>query len=161
MELQVRLDPLEEKYRKLDEVIEEYRGQQGILIQVLHRAQQIFGYLPREVQLYVAKALNIPFSEVSGVVSFYHYFHTQPAGKYTIDVCTGTACYVKGAQEVVDRIERLLKIKSGETTKDGKFTLRTARCMGACGLAPVMVVGKDIHGRVTPEKVTEILKNYN
>ena len=133
----------------------------GRLIQVLHKAQSIFGYLPREVQCHVAKKLILPESAVSGVVSFYNYFTTIPKGKYNIDVCLGTACYVKGSERVLSEIERVLGIKADTTpTEDGLFSVSALRCVGACGLAPVMMVNGKVYGKVTPAKAVEIVNEY-
>ena len=133
----------------------------GRLIQVLHKAQSIFGYLPREVQCHVAKKLILPESAVSGVVSFYNYFTTIPKGKYNIDVCLGTACYVKGSERVLSEIERVLGIKADTTpTADGLFSISALRCVGACGLAPVMMVNGKVYGKVTPAKAVEIVNEY-
>ncbi len=129
----------------------------GNLINVLHAVQEHFGYLPAEVQAAVAECLGIPVSQVYGVVSFYTYFTMQPKGKHPISVCTGTACYVCGSENVVEQFERALGIKVGQTTPDGKFSLTCLRCVGACGLAPVVMVGDKIYGRVTPEQVPLIL----
>ncbi|MCQ2352718.1 MAG: NAD(P)H-dependent oxidoreductase subunit E [Victivallaceae bacterium] len=133
----------------------------GRLIQVLHRAQAIFGYLPREVQLHVAGKLFLPEAAVSGVVSFYNYFTTEPKGKYCIDVCLGTACYVKGSEKVLSEIERVLGIKADtKPTDDGLFSINALRCVGACGLAPVMIVNGKVYGKVTPAKAVEIVNEY-
>lgn len=133
----------------------------GRLIQVLHRAQAVFGYLPREVQLHVAGKLFLPEAAVSGVVSFYNYFTTEPKGKYCIDVCLGTACYVKGSEKVLSEIERVLGIKADtKPTDDGLFSINALRCVGACGLAPVMIVNGKVYGKVTPAKAVEIVNEY-
>ena len=133
----------------------------GRLIQVLHRAQDIFGYLPREVQIHVAKKLFLTEAHVSGVVSFYNYFSTEPKGKYCIDVCMGTACYVKGSEKVLSEIERVLGIKADTNpTPDGLFSISALRCVGACGLAPVMIVNGKVYGKVTPAKAVEIVNEY-
>ena len=132
----------------------------GRLIQVLHRAQEIFGYLPREVQIHVAKKLFLAEAHVSGVVSFYNYFTTEPKGKYCIDICMGTACYVKGSQQVLDKLEEVLGVPAGRTTKDGLFTLNATRCLGACGLAPVIMVNDDVYGRLTPDQIPGIIAKY-
>ena len=133
----------------------------GRLIQVLHRAQAIFGYLPREVQRHVASKLYLSEAQVSGVVSFYNYFTTEPKGKYCIDVCLGTACYVKGSEKVLAEIERVLGVKADTTpTPDGLFSISALRCVGACGLAPVMIVNGKVYGTVTPAKAVEIVKEY-
>ncbi len=150
----------DEKYLKLDEVINQYKGKAGALIPVLHQAQLIFGYLPKEVQIRVAEGLGIPLSEVYSVITFYSLFSLQPRGKHTIGVCLGTACYVKGAAEVLKALEENLGIKVGDSTQDGLFTLMQTRCLGACGLAPVLTIGEDVFGRLTPEMLPDILKRY-
>ena len=133
----------------------------GHLIQVLHRAQHIFGYLPREVQLHVAEKLFLTEADVSGVVSFYNYFTTEPKGKYVIDICLGTACYVKGSEKVLEELERVLGIKADtQPTADGLFSLSALRCVGACGLAPVMMVNGKLYGKVTPAKAVAIINEY-
>jgi len=133
----------------------------GRLIQVLHRAQSIFGYLPREVQIHVAEKLFLTEAQVSGVVSFYNYFTTEPKGKYCIDICMGTACYVKGSEKVLSEVERVLGIKADTNpTEDGLFSISALRCVGACGLAPVMMVNGKVYGKVTPAKAVEIIKEY-
>ena len=147
----------QEKYDELKRFIDALPTKQGELIRVLHRAQGIFGYLPREVQVFVAKELGVPVSKVYGVVSFYSYFTMKPQGKYEISVRMGTACYVRGAENVLEELRKKLSIEPGETTPDGKFSLRSLRCVGACGLAPVMLVGDKVYGRVTPDMVDSIL----
>lgn len=131
----------------------------GFLIQSLHRAQNIFGYLPSEVQAFVAKKLNLHHSEVYGVISFYSYFTDKPVGRFKINVCTGTACYVKGANKVLDEFKRYLGIKEGESTADGKFFLGALRCVGACSLAPVVMVNDRVYGNVTAKTVPEIIND--
>jgi NADH:ubiquinone oxidoreductase subunit E len=157
---QVAVTANDKRYQQLDKVLDEYEDVNGALITVLHQAQKIFGYLPREVQIYTAERLGIPFAEVYGVVSFYALFSVKPRGEYTIEICLGTACYVKGAKKILDTLQKELGIEPGETTKDGKFTLETTRCLGACSLAPMIKVGDDIHGNLTIEKVVELLKQY-
>ena len=147
-------------FEQLDSFIDGLTTKEGALIQVLHHAQGIFGYLPKEVQLHIAKALDIAPSKVYGVVSFYSYFTTEPRGEYKISVCLGTVCFVKGADKILAEFEKQLGIKAGETTKDLKFTLEGLRCVGACGLAPVVVVNGKVYGHVKPEKVSEILDHY-
>jgi len=133
----------------------------GRLIQVLHKAQAIFGYLPREVQIFVAQKLFLPEAAVSGVVSFYNYFTTEPKGKYNINVCLGTACYVKGSEKVLSEIERVLGVKADTCpTPDGLFSISALRCVGACGLAPVMVINGKVYGKVTAAKALEIINEY-
>jgi NADH:ubiquinone oxidoreductase subunit E len=129
----------------------------GFLIQSLHKAQNIFGYLPESVQLLVAGKLKLHLSEVYGVISFYHYFTTTPVGKYKINVCTGTACFVKGSGAVLDELKRYLNIEEGETSKDKKFSLGGLRCVGACSLAPVVMVNEKVYGNVTSKMVPEII----
>ena len=156
-----------EKFTELDAFIDTLNvdlndeRRRGRLIQVLHKAQEIFGYLPREIQQYVAQKLNLTEAQVSGVVSFYNYFTTEPKGKYCIDVCMGTACYVKGSEKVLSELERVLGIKADtHPTEDGLFSLSALRCVGACGLAPVMMVNGKVYGKVTPAKAVEIAKEY-
>ena len=128
---------------------------------MLHKAQAIFGYLPREVQQYVAQKLFLTEAQVSGVVSFYNYFSTEPKGKYCVDVCMGTACYVKGAEKVLSELERVLGVKADtHPTEDGLFSISALRCVGACGLAPVMMVNGKVYGKVTPAKAVEIVTEY-
>ena len=147
-------------YEELDAYIEGRPRGRDALIPVLHKAQSLFGYLPTEVQVHVAEALDLPASEVYGVVSFYHYFTMQPRGRHMVNVCLGTACYVRGAKKVVETLCDTLKIKLGETTADRRFSLTTQRCFGACGLAPVIMIDNDVHGRVTPKKIAGILAQY-
>jgi NADP-reducing hydrogenase subunit HndA len=150
----------ENDLRQLKEVCSSYNNEAGELINVLHKAQGIFGYLPAEVQEVVAKELQIPVAKVYGVVTFYSFFTMVPRGRYPISVCTGTACYVRGAEKVLDEVKRLLKVPVGETTPDGKFSIAGLRCVGACGLAPVVLVGDKTYGRVAPDGVKKILKEY-
>jgi len=128
---------------------------------VLHKAQGIFGYLPAEVQEVVARELNVSVAKVYGVVTFYSFFTMTPKGKHPISICTGTACYVRGAEKVLDEFKKRLNIKVGETSPDGKFSLSCLRCVGACGLAPVVLIGEKTYGRVSPEGVKDILKEYD
>lgn len=148
------------KYEELKNYIDSVKDTKGPLINVLHKAQEIFGYIPIEVQKFVAKELNIALSEVYGVVTFYNFFSMKPRGKYEINVCLGTACYVKGANKVIEYFEEELGIKHGETTQDNLFTLSSARCFGACGLAPVIMVNEDVYGYVDRKKVKEVIKKY-
>lgn len=152
----IQLSP--DKINALLAICEEYGNQPGELINILHKAQHLFGYLPQEVQQIVAKQLRIPVSKVYGVVTFYSFFTMTPKGKHPISVCMGTACYVRGAEKVLDEFKRLLKINVGETTPDGKFSLSSLRCVGACGLAPVVLIGEKVYGRVVPGEVEKILK---
>ncbi|MBN1527074.1 MAG: NADH-quinone oxidoreductase subunit NuoE [Candidatus Omnitrophica bacterium] len=130
------------------------------LIAILHKAQSLYGYLSNAVMDEVSEAMNIPAAHIWGVATFYHYFNLKPKGKHTIAVCLGTACYVKGAEEVLEAIKEELKIGMGETTQDGLFTLQEARCLGACGLAPVVMIDEKIYGGLTPKKAVDILKAY-
>ena len=131
----------------------------GQLIGVLHRVQDHFGYLSQDAMDAVAHLMQIPAAKVSGVATFYHYFRLKPSGKYVISICLGTACYVKGAEAVLNKFKEELGIKEGETTKDGLFGLELSRCLGACALAPVVKIGKSIHSQVTPDKVPSIIKD--
>lgn len=149
-----------EKFDELEQFIDGLETTKGALIEILHKAQDIFGYLPRDVQLYVARKLGIPGAEVFGVVSFYSYFTTKPRGKYTISVCMGTACFVRGADKIVESLKEKLQIESNEITKDGLFTLRDVRCIGACGLAPVVMVNDKVYGRVKEEELDDIINTY-
>jgi len=146
---------------KLKAACAEFNNQAGELINVLHKAQSIFGYLPAEVQEIVAEELNIPVAKVYGVVTFYSFFTMIPRGRNPISICTGTACYVRGADKVLSEFKRLLKLEVGETSADGEFSLNCLRCVGACGLAPVVLVGEKTYGRVSPDEVRDILKEYN
>lgn len=143
-----------------DFIAEEAVKDQSALIKVLHKAQGIFGYLPKEVQIFVAEKLNIPISRVYGVVSFYSYFTDQPRGDYVVQVCMGTGCFVKGADKVMDAFANELSIGPGETSDDMKFTLSGVRCVGACGLAPVVLINDKVYGHVKPEQVQGILEDY-
>ncbi|MFZ7103478.1 MAG: NAD(P)H-dependent oxidoreductase subunit E [Peptococcaceae bacterium] len=159
MELQVA-EKDQENYQKLASLITKYKEQEGMLIRILQKAQEIFGYLPIEVQSYIADQLDIPISTVNGVVSFYALFTEEPQGKYTISVCLGTACYVKGSQEILDTISSELHIKEGETSLDKMFTLKATRCIGACGLAPVITINGKVYGRLSPADIPGILHGY-
>jgi len=151
----------EKKYPQVDFVIRREGASPDSLIQILHGVQEALGYLPEDVQKYIAKKLKIPMTTVSGVVSFYNFFKTKKDAEHVIMVCMGTACYVKGADKVLAELTRLLNIKPGEITKDGRFSLRLVRCIGACGMAPVIAVdGTDVYGRLTPEKLGGILEKY-
>ncbi len=145
---------------ELDRMISSYKDKPGSLIPVLQRAQEIVGYLPPIVQKRISRGLNIPAAEVHGVVSFYSFFTMKPRGDHIIKVCLGTACYVKGIEEVLEKIKENLHIGVGEITEDRKFSLEAVRCLGACGLAPVMVVDHDTHSAVTPKKVMQIIDEY-
>ncbi|MBO5328676.1 MAG: NAD(P)H-dependent oxidoreductase subunit E [Clostridia bacterium] len=150
----------EEQLSKLNAVIEESKSVPGCLMHILQEAQGIFGYLPIEVQTIIAEKLNVSLSEVYGVVTFYSQFSLQPKGKYRISMCLGTACYVKGADKVLEEIEKQLGIKCGECTPDGLFSVDSCRCVGACGLAPVMMINDDVYGKLTPDMIKGILDKY-
>lgn len=147
-------------YEQLEELLKPYQGQPGALIEVLHKAQELVGYLPKPVQIRIAKALGLSLGEVYGVVSFYSHFSIKPKGKYKICLCKGTACYVKGSPDVQEKLEQELGIKSGDTTDDGMFSLEVVRCLGACGLGPVMTVNDHAHGLLKADKAVAILENY-
>jgi len=149
-----------QKYQQLDAIIEKHRSEPGGLMPVMQEAQALFGALPMEVQEVIADGMGKTLSEVYGVATFYAQFALAPKGKYVISVCMGTACYVKGAQAVLDKLSEYLEIPVGETTEDGEFTLDATRCIGACGLAPVMTVNDDVYGRITPDQVAGILDKY-
>lgn len=148
-------------YDRLKSVIAASQGLRNPLIEVLRQAQEIFGYLPVEVQEFIAREMNVPANKIYGVVTFYNFFTMNPRGKYTLNLCMGTACYVKGAPRLAQMIEDELGVKVGETTPDGRFTVSAVRCVGACSLAPVFMIGEETYGRVdTREKMSEILKKY-
>jgi len=149
-----------EQKAALDELIAAYKGTEGALMPVLQKAQDIYGYLPEEVQRDIALGLEIPYSEVFGVVTFYSQFLLNPKGEFPVAVCLGTACYVKGSGILMEKLETLLGIKGGEITEDLKFSLDATRCIGACGLAPVLTIGEDVYGRLEPNQLEGILAKY-
>ncbi len=144
---------------EIDEIIEKYT-EPGSLIRILQKVQDIYGYLSEDVQTYIAGRLHIPVSEINGVVTFYSLFSTKPKGKYRISVCMGTACYVKGANKILDRLKEELGADEGETSGDGLFTLLATRCVGACGLAPVITIGDNVHGRLSPDDIPLLIQKY-
>ncbi|MFP4664286.1 MAG: NADH-quinone oxidoreductase subunit NuoE [Bacteroidales bacterium] len=146
--------------KKIQEICTAFNNDSGELINVLHKCQEHFGYLPSEIQEVVAGELNMSEAKVYGVVTFYSFFTMTPKGKYPISICTGTACYVRGAEKVLEEFKKELKMEVGETSPDGKFSISCLRCVGACGLAPVVLIGDKTYGRVAPDEVKEILKNY-
>jgi NADH:ubiquinone oxidoreductase subunit E len=150
-----------EQKNRLLEAIGEHRAEPGAMMPILQAAQEIYGYLPIEVQSLIAEGLEISLEDVYNVTTFYSQFALSPKGKYEISVCLGTACYVKGAGEIADKISEILKIKAEECTQDGKFSLTACRCIGACGLAPVITINKDVYGRLKKEDIEEILAKYN
>ena len=148
-------------FHELGDLIDRYyAGKPGCLIQVLHAAQGIYGYLPLELQRYVADKLQLPLSQVSGVVSFYSFFSTKPRGRHTIRVCLGTACYVRGGKKLVDHLLKTLKIEIGDTTEDGRFTFEIARCIGACGLAPALMIDDVVYKQMSPSKLDSLLMKF-
>lgn len=150
----------EEKLSKVKEIANKHKGDRSALLQVLQQVQNIMGYVPYEAQKITAKALGLTLSEVYSTVTFYSFFNLKPKGKYQIRVCLGTACYVKGADKILDRLKEDLKIDVGDTTDDGKFSLDGCRCIGACGLAPAIVINDEVYGRLTPDMVTDVLQKY-
>ena len=151
---------MKEKYELLNQVIEELKDQPGALMPVMQKAQNIFGCVPMDVQKIIADGLGVTLSEVYGVATFYAQFKLKPNGKYLISVCLGTACYVKGSQKILDRLAEELNIPVGDTTDDGLFTLQATRCLGACGLAPVMTINEEVYGRLVPDDIPGILAKY-
>lgn len=147
------------KFKDLEAFIQEGNNDESSLIAVLHHAQNLYGYLGREVQEYIADKLNMPVSKVYGVITFYSYFSTEPKGKYVISICIGTACFVKGAKDILEDFKKVLGIKEGETTKDGLFTLDTLRCVGSCAIAPVVLVNDKVYGYFTKSEVTELINS--
>jgi NADH:ubiquinone oxidoreductase subunit E len=150
----------EEKYAKLDKVIAEMKGQGGAVMRTLQAAQDIFGHVPKDVQIRIADGLGTTLSEVYGVATFYSQFALEPMGEHVIGVCLGTACYVKGSKNILERVCETLDTKIGKTTPDGLFTIKDTRCLGACGLAPVMMIGDEVYGRLVPDDIPGILKKY-
>ncbi len=149
-----------EQKAKLDEVIKACNGDKSQLMHVMQEAQGIYGYLPREVQVMIAEGMDIPLEKVYGVATFYAQFSLSPKGEYDISVCLGTACYVKGSQQLLDKISEILGIEAGECTPDGKFSLEECRCIGACGLAPVFTINGEVYGKITADDVPGILAKY-
>jgi len=147
-------------FKQIQEMIDDTGGQAGALIRVLQQAQGLIGYLPVPVLKTISRDLKIPLSEVYGIVSFYHFFTMVPKGKHVIQVCMGTTCYVKGGQRILDTMKKEWNLEPGEITPDGKFSLETVRCLGCCGLSPVMAIGGDVHRKVKPNKLKDILSSY-
>jgi len=156
----VNLKLSEDKINQIKDICKSFNNDKGELINVLHKTQSKFGYLPAEVQEVIARELNVSVAHVYGVVTFYSFFTMIPKGEYPISICMGTACYVRGAEKVLDEFKRELKIAVGETSSDGKFSLSCLRCVGACGLAPVVLVGEKVYGRVSPDGVKDIIAEY-
>jgi NADH-quinone oxidoreductase subunit E/NADP-reducing hydrogenase subunit HndA len=150
----------ERKIEEIKEVCRSFNNEKGELINILHKAQNVFGYLPAELQEVIAKEINISVAHIYGVVTFYSFFTMTPKGEHPVSICLGTACFVRGADKVLEEFRKELHIQVGETTADGKFSLSCLRCVGACGLAPVVMVGEKIYGRVSPDGVKEIIAEY-
>ena len=148
------------KYSSISNLIDLYKGKEGSLIQVLHGAQKIYGYLPLDLQEFIADKMEIPLSKVSGVVSFYSFFSIEPRGQHIIRVCMGTACYVRGGKKIVEYLQKALDVELGGTTADGKFTFEVARCIGACGLAPAIMIDDVVYKQMTPAKVNALLSKF-
>lgn len=145
---------------ELKAFIEEWKDQPGNLIMVLHRVQQHFGYIPREIAMETAELLGTPLAKIYGVITFYHYFKMTKPGRHEIAVCMGTACYLKGAQQLIDELETLLGCACGESSQDGEFSIQAVRCVGCCGLAPVLTVDGTVHGNLTPDDLPAIIAQY-
>jgi len=160
LETQVTDAEKQKAFEQIANVIDLYKGKNDSLIQVLHLAQEIYGYLPMEVQEFISDEMDIPLAEVSGVVSFYSFFSTVPRGEHTIRVCLGTACYVRGGKKIVEHLKDRLDVELGGTTSDGKFTFEIARCIGACGLAPTMMIDDKVYKQVNANKLKSILEQY-
>ena len=156
----VKFEMKEEQVSKLKALIAEHKKKPGPLMPTLHDAQHIFGCIPIEVQKLIAEELGESVAKINGVVTFYSRFSVEPKGEHIIGVCLGTACYVRGSQDIIDAISEMLKIAPGQTTEDGKFTLEATRCVGACGLAPVLMINEDVYGKVTPAMLDDILAKY-
>lgn len=155
-----KFTPTQQQTNQFEQMLESLKTTPGALMSMLQKAQDIFGYLPQEVQVQIAQTLDIPVEEVYGVATFYSQFRLVPRGKYTVGVCLGTACYVKGSGQILDKIKDILKIEQGQTTPDGIFTLDATRCVGCCGLAPVMTINDDVYGKITADDVAGILNKY-
>jgi len=140
--------------------METWREKPGNLIMILHKVQEEFGYIPREAAKKVAKIMNVPLAKIYGVITFYHYFKLNKPGKYNIQVCMGTACYLKGGEDILNELESVLGIGVNQVTSDGQFSIEAVRCVGACGLAPVLIVGEDVFGKLTKDRLPEILAKY-
>ena len=146
-----------ENFDALKQFIAEHKDQPGALMPVMQKAQEIFGYLGEEIQACISENLGVPMSEIYGVATFYAQFALEPKGKHIIGVCLGTACYVRGSQAILDELSKELEVEVGKTTSDGLFTLEATRCLGCCGLAPVMMIGEDVYGRLVPEDIPDII----
>jgi len=156
----IKIELKKEDIEKISQICASFNNEPIELINVLHKCQEHFGYLPAEIQEVIAENLNVSVAKVYGVVSFYSFFTMKPKGKHPISLCMGTACYVRGADKILDEFKKELKLEVGQTTPDGKFSLSTLRCVGACGLAPVVLIGEKTYGRLAPDDVKKILKEY-
>jgi NADH-quinone oxidoreductase subunit E/NADP-reducing hydrogenase subunit HndA len=157
----IKVKLAEDKINKIKEICDFFGNKPGEAINVLHKVQGELGYLPAEVQEVIAHGLNMSVATIYGIVTFYSFFTMIPKGEHPISICMGTACYVRGSEKILDEFKRQLKIAVGETTPDGKFSLNCLRCVGACGLAPVVLIGEKVYGRITTDKVKEIIAEYN
>lgn len=151
----------EENFAKLHDVIESHKDMQGPLMPILHEAQHIFGAIPLEVQKTISEKMNVPLAEIYGVVTFYSQFTLEPKGEYLISICLGTACYVRGAQQLIDKVVEMTGVSVGKTSLDGKYSIEATRCIGACGLAPVLTVNEDVYGRLVVADIPGIIQKYN
>lgn len=156
----VKIELRKDQIVKIHEICDAFNNEDGELISVLHKTQSEFGYLPAEVQEVISDKMNMPVAKVYGVVTFYSFFTMKPKGQFPISICTGTACYVRGAENVLAEFKKQLEIEVGETTVDGKFSISCLRCVGACGLAPVVLIGEKTYGRIAPDDVKEIIEEY-
>jgi NADH-quinone oxidoreductase subunit E/NADP-reducing hydrogenase subunit HndA len=156
----VKIKMKQDRIDKIKDICKKFNNKGGELINVLHQTQDYIGYLPAEAQELIAKELNVSVAHVYGVVSFYSFFTMTPKGEHPVSVCMGTACYVRGAEKVLDEFKRILNINVGETTPDGKFSLTALRCIGACGLAPVITIGEEVHGRLSTDEIQGIVEKY-
>lgn len=156
----IKFELKQHQVNKLKDICASFNNEPGELINVLHKAQEEFGYLPAEVQEVISQEMAVPVAKVYGVVTFYSFFSMIPKGRYPISICTGTACYVRGAEKVLEEFKKALEVEVGDTTPDGKFSINCLRCVGACGLAPVVLIGDKTYGRVAPEEVKSIIDEY-
>ena len=155
-----KVEVSEQQRKEILSIVDKYKGTKGALIPVLHEVQEYFGYLPLEVQEIISDNMNVPLAEIYGVVSFYTQFTTQPKGQYAINLCLGTACYVKGSAKILEKFEEVLGIKAGEVTADGMFSIDACRCVGACGLAPVSMINGEVYGKLVQDDVKGIIEKY-
>lgn len=160
MSCQCKSACVDPKAQELQTIIEKHKGMKGALIPVLHEAQELYGYLPLQVQKMISEGLGVSLAEVYGVVTFYTQFSLQPKGKYKVQVCLGTACYVKGSGQIYDKLKQELGLKEDGTTEDGLFSLEACRCIGACGLAPVIMINEDVYGRLVADDIPGIIAQY-